>query len=53
MKPRGFIHWRNIIKMKRVQKPVFFIIAALILVLSYTAIFGVYTQNGDTKNTWI
>ena len=21
--------------------------------LSYTAIFGVYTQNGDTKNTWI
>ena len=53
MKPRGFIHWRNIIKMKRVKKPVFFIIAALILVLSYTAIFGVYTQNGDTKNTWI
>ena len=39
--------------MKRVKKPVFFIIAALILVLSYTAIFGVYTQNGDTKNTWI
>ena len=53
MKPRGFIHWRNIIKMKRVKKPVFFIIAALILVLSYTAIFGVYTQNGDTKNTCI
>lgn len=39
--------------MKRVKKPVFFIIAALILALTYTSIFGVYTQNGDTKNTWI
>ena len=39
--------------MKRVKKPVFFIIAAIILVFTYTAVFGVYTQNGDTKNTWI
>ena len=39
--------------MKRVKKPVFFIIAALILALTYTSVFGVYTQNGDTKNTWI
>ena len=39
--------------MKRVKKPVFFIIAALILALTYTSIFGVYTQNGDAKNTWI
>ena len=39
--------------MKRVKKPVFFIIAVLILALTYTAVFGVYTQKGDTKNTWI
>ena len=39
--------------MKRVKKPVFFIIAALILALTYTSVFGVYTQNGDAKNTWI
>lgn len=39
--------------MKRVKKPVFFIIAAIILAFTYTAVFGVYTQNGDTKNTWI
>ena len=39
--------------MKRVKKPVFFIIAALILALTYTAVFGIYTQNGDTKNTWV
>lgn len=39
--------------MKRVKKPVFFIIAILILALAYTSICGVYTQNGDTKNTWI
>lgn len=39
--------------MKRVAKPVFFIVALLILVLSYTAIAGVYTYNGDIKNTVI
>lgn len=39
--------------MKRVKKPVFFIVAALILALTYTAIFGVYGQNGDNKITYI
>ncbi|HHZ06092.1 MAG TPA: protein translocase subunit SecD [Clostridiales bacterium] len=39
--------------MKRVSKPVFFIVAILILALSYTAIFGVHTQNGDIKTTVI
>ena len=36
--------------MKRVKKILcFLIIAALILALTYTSVFGVYTQNGDTK----
>lgn len=39
--------------MKRVKKPVFFILLVLILALTCTAVFGVYTQNGDMKNTWI
>lgn len=39
--------------MKRVAKPVFFIIAILILILSYTAIFGIHTQYGDIKTTVI
>ncbi len=39
--------------MKRVKKPVFFIVALLILALTYTSIFGVYGQNGDTKTTYI
>ena len=39
--------------MKRVKKPVFFIVAVLILALAFTSVCGVYTQNGDTKNTWI
>lgn len=39
--------------MKRVKKPVFFIIAVLILALAVTSVCGVYTQNGDAKNTWI
>ena len=39
--------------MKRVKKPVFFIIAVLVLALAFTSVFGVYTQNGDTKKTWI
>ncbi len=33
--------------MKKVGKPVFFIVALLILFLSYAAFFGVYTENGD------
>ena len=39
--------------MKRVGKPVFFIIAILILAFSYFAIFGVHTDNGDLTNTHI
>ena len=33
--------------MKRVARPVFFIIAILILTLSYFAVFGMHTQYGD------
>lgn len=39
--------------MKRVSKPVFFIVAVIILALSYFAIFGFTTQYGDIKTTWI
>lgn len=37
--------------MKRVPKPVFFIVALLILAFSFTAIFGVSYYTGDNKNT--
>lgn len=36
--------------MKRIAKPVFFIVALLILVFSYTAIFGVSYYTGDNEN---
>ena len=36
--------------MKRVAKPVFFIVAVLILALVYTAFFGVYTTYGDRSD---
>lgn len=39
--------------MKRVPKAVFFIVAFLILFLTYTSIFGLYGQNGDNKITYI
>lgn len=39
--------------MKRTAKPVFFIVAALILALAYTSIFGVYTHFGDRRDTVI
>ena len=39
--------------MKRTAKPVFFIVAALILALAYTSIFGVYTHYGDRRDTVI
>ncbi len=39
--------------MKRTPKPVFFIVAVLILALSYTAIFGVYSHYGDRADTVI
>lgn len=37
--------------MKRVPKPVFFIVALLILAFTYTAIFGVSYYDGDNKIT--
>ena len=39
--------------MKRVKKPVFFIVLALILMLTVTAAFGITTQNGDITTTVI
>ena len=39
--------------MKRVGKPWFFVVAALIFGLAYTSFFGVYEQNGDLQNTII
>ena len=39
--------------MKRVAKPVFFIVALLILFLTYTATFGIKGQNGDNSTTYI
>ncbi len=37
--------------MKRVKKPVFFVVLILIAALVYTSLFGVYGQNGDFKIT--
>lgn len=37
--------------MKRVPKPVFFIVALLLLAFTFTAIFGVAYYNGDNRNT--
>ncbi len=39
--------------MKRIGKPVFFIVFIVILALAYTSIFGVYGENGDFKITYI
>lgn len=39
--------------MKRVKKPVFFVVLILIAALVYTSLFGVYGQNGDFKVTRI
>ncbi len=39
--------------MKRTRKPVFFIVLLLILGLTYTAFFGVYTYYGDRRDTQI
>ena len=39
--------------MKRVKKPVFFVVLILIAALVYTSLFGVYGQNGDFKTTTI
>ena len=39
--------------MKRIGKPVFFIVFFLILFLVYTSVFGIYGENGDYKLTYI
>ena len=39
--------------MKRIGKPAFFIVALLIVVLTYAAFFGIYSQNGDMRTTYI
>ncbi len=39
--------------MKRVPKPVFFVVALLVLAFTFTAVFGVSYYTGDNKNTVI
>ena len=39
--------------MKRTPKPVFFIVALLIVALTYTTFLGVYSQYGDRTDTII
>ncbi len=39
--------------MKRVRKPVFFIVALLILFLTFTSIFGIKVKNGDNSVTYL
>lgn len=39
--------------MKRTPKPVFFIVAALVLALAFTSVFGIYTYYGDRADTII
>jgi len=39
--------------MKRVKKPVFFIVALLILLFTYASVFGIKGKNGDNTVTYI
>ncbi len=39
--------------MKRVKRPVFFVVLILICALVFTSLFGVYGQRGDFKDTYI
>lgn len=39
--------------MKRIKKPVFFIVALLILFVTYASIAGIHGQNGDLQITYI
>ena len=39
--------------MKKVKKPVFFIVVALIAVFTVLSLVGVHTQYGDIQTTWI
>ena len=40
-------------RMKRIGKPVFFIVFVIILALAYTSVFGIYGENGDFRITYI
>lgn len=44
---------KGMIAMKRVKKPVFFIIVIFIVALSVVSVFGIHGQNGDNKITYI
>ncbi|MDD3230266.1 MAG: SecD/SecF family protein translocase subunit [Oscillospiraceae bacterium] len=39
--------------MKRARKPIFFIVAILILAFAFVSISGVYSYKGDTKTTYV
>ena len=39
--------------MKSIKKPVFFLVLAFVLVMTYLTLFGVYTSYGDRQDTWI
>ncbi len=39
--------------MRRVKKPVFFIVVAVIAILAYLTMFGIHGQYGDTRVTYI
>ena len=39
--------------MKSIKKPVFFLVLAFVLTLTYLTIFGVYTYYGDRQDAWI
>ena len=39
--------------MKSIKKPVFFLVLAFVLGLTYLTLFGVYTYYGDREDTWI
>ena len=39
--------------MKKVGKPVFFVVLVLILLLTYTSFLGISTTFGDIPTTWI
>ncbi|MEE0945432.1 MAG: protein translocase subunit SecD [Acutalibacteraceae bacterium] len=40
-------------KIKRARKSTFFIVLALILLLTYTAFFGIESWHGDTRNVYV
>jgi len=47
------VFYLEVLPMKKVGKPVFFIVALLIFALTFTAFFGISTSFGDISTTWI